>query len=135
MIAGVLTSQMNDNQAIGADQTIATDDPAAVNALPRLDAVADAVGGKTAEFLIAKVKPGGVFATVLAPPAKSKEFPKVKIVVLSLIAEGVLQGKLIIPIGRGMPMAEAAKAHDAIAKGFIQGKVLLVNGTSDASDA
>ncbi len=64
VIAGVLKRQMQTDEAktVGADQVVATDDDAAIANLPPLDAVADTVGGKTAEKLIAKVKPGGVFA-------------------------------------------------------------------------
>jgi len=39
---------------------VATDDDNAIANLPPLDAVADAVNGKTAEKLTAKIKPGGV---------------------------------------------------------------------------
>src|SRR5271168_1401851 len=62
VIAGVLKSQMEDGKTIGADQLVATDDANAIGNLPMLDVVADTVNGKTAETLIAKVKPGGVFA-------------------------------------------------------------------------
>src|SRR5277367_5374463 len=64
VIAGVRKSQMDEANTIGADQLLATDDDTAIANLPPLDAVADAVGGRTAEKLIAKVKPGGVFAAV-----------------------------------------------------------------------
>ena len=65
VIAGVMKRQMDEAKTAGADQVIATDDDAAIANLSPLDAVADTVGGKTAEKLIAKVKPGGVFASVL----------------------------------------------------------------------
>jgi NADPH:quinone reductase-like Zn-dependent oxidoreductase len=52
----------------GADQAVATGVDAAIANLPPLDAVADAVDGRTAEKLIAKVRPAGVFATVLRAP-------------------------------------------------------------------
>ncbi len=65
VIAGVLKSQMDEAKTIGADQLVATDDDNAIPNLPMLDVVADTVNGKTAEKLIAKLKPGGVFASVL----------------------------------------------------------------------
>ncbi|MGO9124701.1 MAG: NADP-dependent oxidoreductase, partial [Terriglobales bacterium] len=68
VIAGVLKSQMDEAKTIGADQLVATDDDNAFANLPMLDVVADTVNGKTAEKLIAKVKPGGVFASVLGAP-------------------------------------------------------------------
>jgi len=55
VIAGVLKRQIDETAAIGADRIIATDDQSAMDNLPPLDAVADAVGGKTAETLISKV--------------------------------------------------------------------------------
>src|SRR5580692_4798692 len=65
VIAGVLKRQMDEAKTIGADQAVATDDDTAIASLPPLDAVADTVGGRTAEKLIAKVKPGGVYASVV----------------------------------------------------------------------
>src|SRR5580698_5069976 len=63
VIAGVLKRQVDNAKTVGADQVAATDDDTAIANLPPLDAVADAVGGKTSEKLIAKVKPGGVYAS------------------------------------------------------------------------
>jgi NADPH:quinone reductase-like Zn-dependent oxidoreductase len=134
VIAGVLKRQMDDAKAVGADQVVATDDDTAIANLSPLDAVADTVGGKTAEKLIAKVKPGGVFASVLKAPQNAAKYPSVKVVfvfskfdrkTLEFMAEAVRDGKLVIPIGRKMPLSEAAQAHAAAEKGGI-GKILLV---------
>jgi NADPH:quinone reductase-like Zn-dependent oxidoreductase len=62
VIAGVLRRQIDGAKTIGADQVVATDDDTVIASLPPLDAVADTVGGRTADKLIAKVKPGGVYA-------------------------------------------------------------------------
>jgi NADPH:quinone reductase-like Zn-dependent oxidoreductase len=59
VIAAVLKTQTDEAKTIGADQVLATDDDNAIANLPMLDVVADTVNGKTAEKLIAKVKPGG----------------------------------------------------------------------------
>ncbi len=80
MIAGVLKRQVGEAASIGADQVVATDDESAMDSLPLLDAVADTVDGKTAEKLISKVKPGGVFASVLGPPQNAEKYPSVKVV-------------------------------------------------------
>ena len=64
VIAGVLKRQMDEARTIGADKFVATDDDAVIANLAPLDAVADTVGGKLAEKLIAKVNPGGIFASV-----------------------------------------------------------------------
>jgi NADPH:quinone reductase-like Zn-dependent oxidoreductase len=134
VIAGVLKRQADEAKAVGADQVVATDDDAAIANLSPLDAVADAVGGKTAEKLIAKVKPGGVFATVLEAPQNAAKCPSVKVAgvfskfdrgTLQFMAEAVRDGKLVIPISRKMPLSEAAEAQTLAEKGGI-GKILLV---------
>jgi NADPH:quinone reductase-like Zn-dependent oxidoreductase len=134
VIGGVLKRQMDGAKTIGADQLVATDDDNAIASLPTLDVVADTVDGKTAEKLIAKVKPGGVFASVLGAPRNAEKYPTVKVVpvyatadakTLQFMAEAVRDGKLVIPIGRKLPLSEAAEAQAAAEKGGI-GKILLV---------
>ncbi len=134
VIAGVLTRQINEAKTVGADHVVATDDDAAIANLPMLDAVADAVGGKTAEKLIARVKPGGVFATVLGAPQNAATYPSVKVVpvfskfdrnTLQFMAEAVRDGKLVIPISKEFPLSEAAEAQAVAEKGGI-GKILLL---------
>jgi NADPH:quinone reductase-like Zn-dependent oxidoreductase len=134
VIAGVLKRQIDDAKNVGADQFVATDDDTAIANLPRLDAVADTVGGRTAEKLIAKVKPGGVFASVIRAPENAAEFASVKAVfvfskfekeTLEFMAEAVRDGKLVIPISLELPLSEAAKAQATAEKGNV-GKILLV---------
>lgn len=134
VIAGVRKKQMDEAKTIGADQVVATDDEAALANLPPLDAVADTVGGKTAEGLIAKVKPGGVFASVLGVPQNAAKYPSVKVeavystpdrATLEFMAEAVRDGTLVIPIGQKMPLSQAAEAQAAAEKGG-GGKILLV---------
>ena len=134
VIAGVLKRQMDEAKTIGADQMVATDDDTAIANLSPLDAVADAVGGRTAEKLIAKVKPGGVFASVVGAPQNAAKYPSVKVVpvfskfdrkTLEFMAEAVRDGKLVIPIGLKLPLSEAAEAQAAAEKGGI-GKILLL---------
>ena len=134
VIAGVLKRQMDEVNTFGADQVVATDDDAAIANLPPLDAVADAVGGGTAEKLIAKVKPGGVYASVVGAPQNAAKYPSVKVVpvfskfdrkTLEFMAEAVRDGKLAIPISQKLPLREAAEAQAAAEKGGI-GKILLV---------
>jgi NADPH:quinone reductase-like Zn-dependent oxidoreductase len=134
VIAGVLKRQTEEAKTIGADQVIATDDDNAFSLLPPLDAVADTVNGSTAEKLIAKVKQGGVFASVLGPPRNADKYPSVKVVavfatpnvnVLQFMADAVRNGKLVIPISRKLPLSKAGEGQAAAEKGGI-GKVLLV---------
>jgi NADPH:quinone reductase-like Zn-dependent oxidoreductase len=136
VIAGVLKRQMQVDEAktVGADQVVATDDDTAIANLLPLDAVADTVGGRTAEKLIAKVKPGGVYASVVTAPQNAAKYPSVKVVhvfskfdrkTLEFMAEAVRDGKLVIPISQKLPLSEAAEAQAAAEKGGV-GKILLV---------
>jgi NADPH:quinone reductase-like Zn-dependent oxidoreductase len=136
VIAGVLKRQMQSDEArtVGADQVVATDDDTAIANLPPLDAVADTVGGRTADKLIAKIKPGGVYASVVEPPQNAAKYTSVKVVhvfskfdrkTLEFMAEAVRDGKLVIPISQKLPLREAAEAQATAEKGGI-GKILLV---------
>jgi NADPH:quinone reductase-like Zn-dependent oxidoreductase len=134
VIAGVLKRQTDEANTVGADQVAATDDDTAIATLPPLDAVADTVDGTTAEKLIARVKPGGVFASVVGAPRNAAQYPSVKVApvfsrfdrkTLEYMAEAVRDGKLVIPISEKLPLSEAAAAQAAAEKRGI-GKILLV---------
>ena len=134
VIAGILKKQFDQAKTVGADQLVATDDDTALVSLAPLDAVADTVGGKTAEKLIGKVKPGGVYASVVEAPQSAAYYPSVKMVhvfskfdrqTLEFMAAAVRDGKLVIPIGPRFPLSQAAEAHAAAEKGGV-GKILLV---------
>jgi NADPH:quinone reductase-like Zn-dependent oxidoreductase len=134
VIAGVLKTQMDQAKTIGADQAVATDDDIAMASLATLDAVADTVGGRTAEKLIAKVKPGGVYVSVVEVPQNAAKYPSVKVVhvfskfdrkTLEFMAEAVRDGKLVIPISQKLALSDAAEAQAAAEKGGV-GKILLV---------
>jgi NADPH:quinone reductase-like Zn-dependent oxidoreductase len=134
VIAGVLKRQIDEAKTVGADQVVATDDDVAIASLPPLDAVADTVGRSTAEELMAKIRPGGVFASVIGAPQNAAKYPSVKVVfvfskfdrkTLEFMAEAVRDGKLVIPISEQLPLSEAAEAQAAAEKG-VTGKILLV---------
>jgi NADPH:quinone reductase-like Zn-dependent oxidoreductase len=127
VIAGVLKRQLQ-------TEAIATDDDTAIANLPQVDAVADTVGGKIAEKLIAKIKPGGVYASVVGAPQNAAKYPSVKVVpvfskfdrkTLESMAQAVRDGKLIIPISQKLPLSKAAEAQAEAEKGAT-GKILLV---------
>ena len=134
VIAGILKRQIDDAKTVGADQVVATDHDTAIRNLPLVDAVADTVGGRTAAQLIARVKPGGVYASVVGAPQNAAEYPSVKVVAvvskfdrrtLEFMAEAVRDGKLVIPISQKLPLSEAAEAQAEAEKGAV-GKILLV---------
>jgi NADPH:quinone reductase-like Zn-dependent oxidoreductase len=134
VIAAVLKRQIDGAKTIGADHIVAADDDTAMVSLRPLDAVADTVGGRTAEMLIARVKPGGVYATVVEAPRNAAKYPSVRVMsvfskfdraTLEFMAEAVRDGKLLIPISLKLPLSEAAGAQAAAEKGGV-GKILLV---------
>lgn len=134
VIAGVLRFQLDQAESIGADETVALDDPAAFAALPKVDVVANALRGKAATAMLAKVKDGGTFASVTGEPDGAKEYPKVRVVSfrskqdragIAFIADAVNARKLTIPIGLREELKNAGAAQAAFTKGGI-GKVLLI---------
>jgi NADPH:quinone reductase-like Zn-dependent oxidoreductase len=134
VIAGVRKSQLKQAAELGADQVLALDDDDAMQRLGFIDAIADTVNHDTAEKLIARVKQGGVFATVLGPPSNAKLHPTIRIesvravpdaATLRTLAEDVAAGRFKIPIDRMLPLEDAAEAHAAAEKGGI-GKILLL---------
>ncbi|WP_263382910.1 NADP-dependent oxidoreductase [Granulicella arctica] len=134
VIAGVRKKQLKEAAEIGADEVLALDDDEAMEKLGFIDAVADAVGGETAEMLIGKVKQGGIFASVVGLPSNAKMHPTVHVelvrakpdvAALETLAADVLAGKFKIPIDRMIPLEDAGEGQAAAEKGGI-GKVLLV---------
>lgn len=132
--AGVRREQLSAAKSLGADATVALDEDADLDRLMPVDAVANTVRGKTAERLLGKVKPGGVFASVTGAPANAQQFKSVKVVtfvsrpnreMLQSMADAVGAGRLVIPIGLRLPLRDAAEGHAAIEKGGA-GKVLLL---------
>src|SRR5271170_4737374 len=120
VIAGVKRSQVKEAATLGADKVLALDDSAAMNDLGFIDAVADTVGGETGQKLLGKVKQGGIFASVVGPPANAAMHPTVTIEAvqskpdanaLRTIAEDVVAGRLVIPIDGMVPLADAAEAQ------------------------
>ncbi len=134
VIAGVRTKQMQEAKAIGADRVVALDDQALLNSLEPVDAIADTISGSVADQLIGKVRNGGVFASVLAPPGNAAAHSGVRVetmqvkpapATLARMAEAVRTGRLAIPLGQRYRLSEASKAHRAAEKGAA-GKLLLL---------
>lgn len=131
--AAVLASRRQDAPALGADAVVATDDAHAIAALAPVDAVASAIGGRIAETLIGKVRPGGVFATTLDAPANAGDYPTVRVVPIHAapdrerllhMSRAVRDGRFVIPIDRKIPLAAAREGTEAAQKG-VSGKILL----------
>jgi NADPH:quinone reductase-like Zn-dependent oxidoreductase len=136
VIAGVRKKQLAEAKALpGVIDAIALDDEESLASLGLVDGIADTVGGATATKLLSKVKPGGAFGSVLGPPKDAALHPTVNVTAITAhpdaaafvhYAEAVRDGKLVLPIERMMPLAEAAEAHAILEKGGVLGKIILL---------
>jgi NADPH:quinone reductase-like Zn-dependent oxidoreductase len=135
VIAGVRGKELDDARSLGVSGVLAIDDDDAIKKFPSVDAIADTVGGEVAGKLVAKVKPGGSFGyTAVLPENAAAQNPSVKIKrVLAQpdpskvreFADDVRDGKFVLPIGRRMPLRDAAEAHALGEKGGV-GKIILL---------
>jgi NADPH:quinone reductase-like Zn-dependent oxidoreductase len=135
VIAGVRGKELDDARSLGVSGVLAIDDDEAIEKFLLVDAIADTIGGDVAAKLIAKIKPSGSFGyTTELPKSATAQKPAVKITrVLAQpdpskvreFADDVRDGKFILPIGRRMPLRDAAEAHVLGEKGGI-GKILLL---------
>jgi NADPH:quinone reductase-like Zn-dependent oxidoreductase len=108
-----------------------------------VDAIADTVGGEVAGKLIAKVKPGGSvgYASVL-PEGTAALYPSVKITRVFAkpdpskvreFADDLRDGKFVLPIGRRLPLRDAAEAQSLAEKGGVGKVILLVGSPADGA--
>jgi NADPH:quinone reductase-like Zn-dependent oxidoreductase len=135
VIAGVRGKELDDARSLGVSDVLAIDDDQAIENFRLVDAIADTVGGQVAAKLIAKVKQGGSFGyTAVLPESAAAGNPTVKITRMGArpdpsklreFADDVRDGKFLLPIGRRMPLRDAAEAHVLGEKGGI-GKILLL---------
>lgn len=135
VIAGVRSRQLDEARSLGTAGTLAIDDDAALAALPPLDGVADTVGGDTAAKLFDKVRDGGCFGYVSVLPEHvparnpsvtvTRVFARPDASKVREFADDVRDGRFTLPIGRRLPLREAAEAHALAQKGSA-GKILLL---------
>ena len=135
MIAGVRGKELDDARSLGVSDVLAIDDDYAIEKFPLVDAIADTVGGEVAAKLIAKVKQNASFGyTAVLPEGAAAQNPAVRIARVQArpdpskvreFADDVRDGKFALPIGRRMPLCDAAEAHVLGEKGGI-GKILLL---------
>jgi NADPH:quinone reductase-like Zn-dependent oxidoreductase len=135
VIAGVRGKQLDDARSLGVSEVLAIDDDHAIEKFRLVDAIADTVGGAVAAKLIAKVKPNGSFGYAsMLPEGAAAQNPTVKITRVGArpdpskvreFADDVRDGKFVLPIGRRMPLRDAAEAHVLGEKGGI-GKIVLL---------
>ena len=135
VIAGIRGKDLEAARSLGVSDVLAIDDDQAIEKFHLVDAIADTVGGDVAAKLITRVEPNGSFgyASVLPESASAKN-PTVKITRVGArpdpskvreFADDVRDGKFVLPIGRRMPLRDAAEAHALGQKGGI-GKIILL---------
>ena len=135
VIAGVRGKELDDARSLGVSDVLAIDDDQAIENSRLVDAIADTVGGEVAAKLIARVKQGGSFGyTAVLPESAAARNPTVKITRVGArpdaskvreFADDVRDGKFVLPIGRRIPLRDAAEAHVLGEKGSV-GKILLL---------
>ena len=135
VIAGVRTKDLEAAHGLGVSDTLAIDDDEAIEEFRMVDAIADIVGGEIAVKLIAKIKPGGSFGyTAVLPEGAGSQNSSIKITRVYAkpdsskvreFADDLRDGKFVLPIGRRLPLSDAAEAHVLGQKGGI-GKILLL---------
>jgi NADPH:quinone reductase-like Zn-dependent oxidoreductase len=139
VIAGVRGKELDDAHSLGVSDALAIDDDKAIEKFRLVDGIADTVGGDVAAKLIAKVKQSGSFGYASAlPESAAAQNPTVKITRVRTqpdpskvreFADDVRDGTFVLPIGRRMPLRDAAEAHVLGEKGGI-GKILLLASDS-----
>jgi NADPH:quinone reductase-like Zn-dependent oxidoreductase len=135
VIAGVRGKELDDARTLGVTDVLAMDDNKAIENFKMVDAIADTVGGDAVLKLMAKVKQGGTVGYVaMMPESAAAKYPTLKLVHMMAqpdaskvreFADDVRDGKFVLPIGRRMPLADAAEAHRLGEKGGI-GKIVLL---------
>ena len=135
VIAGVREKEFDAARSLGVSDVLAIDDDQAIENSRLVDAIADTVGGEVAAKLIARVKQGGSFGyTAVLPESAAARNPTVKITRVGVrpdaskvreFADDVRDCKFVLPIGRRMPLRDAAEAHVLGEKGGV-GKILLL---------
>jgi NADPH:quinone reductase-like Zn-dependent oxidoreductase len=134
VIAGVRKNQLSDARSLGVADVVALDDNAAIDKLA-VDAIADTVGGEVGAKLLAKVKAGGRFGYASGLPENAAaNYPQIKVTRVfaqpdpSKVREfldDIRDGRFVLPIGRRLPLKDAAEGHRLGEKGGI-GKILLI---------
>ncbi|HET6143521.1 MAG TPA: NADP-dependent oxidoreductase [Candidatus Acidoferrales bacterium] len=135
VIAGVRGKDLDRARSLDVSDVLAIDDEDAIEKFRIVDAIADTVGGDVAVKLIAKVKQNGFFgyasmlpesAVTLNPTVKiARVFARPDPSKVREFADDMRDGKFVLPIGRRMPLRDAAEAHVLGEKGGI-GKIILL---------
>jgi NADPH:quinone reductase-like Zn-dependent oxidoreductase len=133
VIAGVRGAQEEEAKSLGVERVVATDDPKGLDLLHDLDAVADTIGGPVGARALRTLRPGGVFGTVVGPPADAKKY-EVRVAAISSVpdasrlyelADEVARGVFSIPVAKVLPLEQVREAHSEAESGKVSGKIVL----------
>ncbi|MFP5231587.1 MAG: NADP-dependent oxidoreductase [Acidobacteriota bacterium] len=133
VIAGVRSSHIGEARALGAERAVDPSREEDLAALEPVDAVADCVGGELGPRLLPLIKPGGVYACIVGPPRGAEAYPSVRIEsfgsqpdpqAMLHYAAAIGAGRLQLPLGLVLPLAQAAEAHIQGERGGA-GKIVL----------
>ncbi len=133
VIAGVRSSHIGEALALGAERAVDLAREEDLAALDPVDAVADCVGGDLGPRLLPHIKPGGVYASIVGPPRGAEAYPSLRIhsfgsqpdpQAMLHYAAAIGEGRLQLPLGLVLPLAQAAEAHIQGERGGA-GKIVL----------
>jgi NADPH:quinone reductase-like Zn-dependent oxidoreductase len=120
-------------RALGADRVLNYKTGKFEDAVPKVDAVLDMVGGDTQHRSFSVLKPGGILVSVVTPSPEQREgFRSVFFLVdvttsrLNTIAKLFDEKKLVPQVGSVLSLRDAQKAHEMLAGApHDRGKILL----------
>jgi NADPH:quinone reductase-like Zn-dependent oxidoreductase len=123
-------------RSLGADTVVDYKTTRFEDAVPKVDAVLDLVGGETQRRSFAVLKPGGILVSVVSPFPEESPAPaglrtafflvEVTTSRLNTLTELFDSGKLMARVGTVPPLAEARRAHEMLGgASHKRGKIVL----------
>ncbi len=134
VIVGVRESQRAEAEKLAVERVVALDNEREMETVHDLDAVADTVGGPMQLRILKTLKDGGVYGTVVGPPAHPPErgirveslMAKPDASRLYQLADEVAKGLLVIPTAKVFPLSQIQEATRLAESGGAGGKVVLL---------
>lgn len=119
-------------RGLGADMVVNYKTTRFEDAVPRVDAVLDTIGGETQLRSFQVLKPGGILVSSVSPPPQTAGFRTAFFLVdvttarLDTLARLLDSRKLTTQVGSVLPLEEARKAHEMLAGApHKRGKIVL----------
>ena len=133
VIAAVRASQRGQAAQLAVERVVALDDDHEMETVHDLDAVADTVGGPMITRILKTLRDGGLYGTVVGPPAHPPERGIEVQAMMAVpdasrlyeLADEVARGVFSIPPARPFKLSEIAEATRLAESGGAGGKVVL----------